>query len=357
MLKARRAVRNLEGYCPPLVGRVGLRLDFNENSAGCSSRVLARLASLTPDDLARYPEREPLEARVASFLELTPNQVLLTNGMDEAIHILCNTYLENGDEALIVVPSYSMYRMYAAATGASIVTVPAADFRFPLESLLARVTEKTRFIAISNPNNPTGALASKNDLMTITDSCPQAAVLIDEAYCEFSGQTVIDEITGRPNLFVGRTFSKAYGMAGLRIGVLAGPTDQMRIVRKVSSPYNVNQVALKCLPEALADQRYVNWYVEQAKQSRKQLEQELRSIQIQYWSSYANFVLARIGERKDAFVQAMKDRGILVRDRSADHGCEGCVRITAGTTEQTARLIEVLRTVWREIGTAREIPA
>jgi histidinol-phosphate aminotransferase len=357
VLSARGAIRSLEKYSPPLAGRAGLRLDFNENSHGCSPRVLARLASLTPDDLSRYPEREPVEEQVASFLRLTPNQLLLTNGIDEAIHLLCETYLEPRDEAVVVEPGYSMYRIYAAATGARIVAVSAPDFRFPFKAMLASITERTRLIAIANPNNPTGALASANELVCIAESAPDAAILVDEAYCEFSGQTILHEISDRSNLFVARTFSKAYGMAGLRIGILAGSSEQMQIVRKVSSPYNVNQAALKCLPEALKDQAYLMWYVEQVRQSRTMLEEELRALHIHYWPSHANFILTRFGTLKDAFIRSMNRQGILLRDRSSDPGCDGCIRITVGTTEQTTRLLGALRVAWSEVELSREIPA
>jgi histidinol-phosphate aminotransferase len=357
MLKARSAVEILQEYHPPLAARTGMRLDFNENVDGCSPRVLARLASLTPEDLTRYPERAPVEAMVASFLKLPPENVLLTNGADEAIHLLCETYLNPGDEVLVVVPTFSMYAIYAAATGARVISIPATDFRFPLRLLLANLTSRTRMIAIANPNNPTGTLASAQDLVELACRAPQAALLIDEAYFEFCGQTLLHEVSQRPNLFVARTFSKAYGLAGLRIGVLAGSAEQMPMVRRVSSPYNVNQVALKCLPEALADQDYVNWYAQEVKNSRESLEQELRALHIPYWTSHANFVLTRLGDRKNAFVQGMRQRGILVRDRSSDPGCEGCVRITVGTTQQTLRLLESLRDVLQEIETARELPA
>jgi histidinol-phosphate aminotransferase len=128
------------------------------------------LCSIKADDLARYPERKPVETLVASFLQLLPEQVLLTNGVDEAIHLLCETYLDEGDEVLLTVPSYSMYRIYAGATGARIVSVPG--FHFPLASLLAKVTDRTRLIVVANPNNPTGALAGESDLLQLAETKP-----------------------------------------------------------------------------------------------------------------------------------------------------------------------------------------
>src|SRR3954465_12192159 len=166
MLKPREAIETLPLYHPPLAGRRGMRFDFNENTTGCSPRVLQQLRSIEAEDLAKYPEREPAEARVADFLGLSPGQVLLTNGVDEAIHLVCETYLEPGDEALIVVPTFAMFEIYASATGARVISIPAGDdFGFPTETVISRITEMTRFIAVANPNNPTGAFVRISDLL------------------------------------------------------------------------------------------------------------------------------------------------------------------------------------------------
>jgi len=351
MLEARAAVRNLHAYKPPLAGRIGLRLDFNESTAGCSPRVLARLRSLDAELLARYPEREPVEKQVATFLGLDPSQVLLTNGVDEAIHLLCSTYLDPGDEALIVVPTFAMYAIFAQAEGARVIEVRSGgDFTFPADDLLARLSSRTRFIAVANPNNPTGAAASGDVLLRIAHAAPQAAMLVDEAYFEFHGETLInraflDRAAQIDNLFVARTFSKAYGLAGLRIGILAGAARQMTMLRRVASPYSVNAAALAVLPDALQDQEYVDRYVTQVRSNREALQRELGRLGLHYWPSRANFVLVRIGLAHADFVQALRDRGILVRDRHTDPGCEGCVRLTVGTNEHTQLLIDALREV------------
>ena len=352
MLKARAAVRALPAYHPPLGGRKGLRLDFNENTVGCSPRVLERLRQTNLEDLARYPEREPAERAVGEFMGVTPEEILLTNGVDEAIHLVCETYLEPDDEALIVIPTFSMYKIYAAATGANVVEIPAGhNFQFPTDEVLRRITDRTRLIAVANPNNPTGTLAPLDDLLQIAHHAPAAAILIDEAYAEFSGQTLLTRWRETPNLFVARTFSKAYGMAGLRIGVLLGNPEQIRFVRLVSSPYSVNSIALACLPDALADQEFIRQYVNEVREGRARLEDTLKANAIPYWPSQANFVLARYGSQK--FVQSMKQRGILVRDRSSDHGCEGCVRITVGPREHTDRLLGALQETLQELGLAQ----
>lgn len=351
MLSARSVVRNLPSYHPPLAGRDGLRLDFNENTVGCSPRVLTCLRDLSGESLARYPETKPAEALAARHLRINPEELLLTNGTDEAIHLLCESFLEPGDDVLIIVPTFSMYEIYAAATGARVIAIPAGkDFAFPFDELLARVTGCTRLIAVANPNNPTGSQASCGHLLEIARRVPQAAVFVDEAYYEFSNETLLPQWREFPNLFIARTFSKAYGMAGLRLGLLTGCAQHMRDVRKVSSPYNVNAVALACLPFALADQEYVRDYVQQVCRGRAQLEQMLCKLQIPYWPSRANFVLMRLGAFNAAFIRGMRKRGILVRDRSRDVGCEGCVRITLGTLAQTEQLLGALQETVAELG-------
>jgi histidinol-phosphate aminotransferase len=356
MLSPRSALRTLPAYHPPLAGRDGLRFDFNENTVGCSPRVLARLRQLTAEDLARYPERGPVESKVADFLQVNPSTLLLTNGVDEAIHLLCETYLEPGDEALIVVPTYSMYRIYMMAAGATLISVSAAShFEFPVDAVCASITPRTRLIAIANPNNPTGTVAPAEELLHIARSAPRAALLVDEAYFEFYGQTLLPKCAELSNLFVTRTFSKAYGMAGLRVGALVGNADQMQTVQRVSSPYNVNAVALACLPEALADQIFIQQYVKEAIESRTSLERALQSAGVLFWPSQANFVLARVGTdcaASAAFVERMRRRGVLIRDRSSDPGCEGCVRFTVGPREHSDRLLTALQEVFKELGMA-----
>jgi len=354
MLKARAALYSLKSYHPPLGNRQGLRLDFNENTVGCSPRVLARLREIDFENLARYPEREPGEIVVAKHLGIEPAELLLTNGTDEAIHLVCETYLEPGDEAIICVPTFAMFEIYAAATGARVIPVQAGkDFRFPTQDVLARVNERTRLIAVANPNNPTGALAPLKDLLQIAKSAPQVALLVDEAYFEFSGETLMRQWRELPNLFVSRTFSKAYGLAGLRIGVLAGNDQQMGLARRVSSPYNLNSVALACLPDALADEAYIHAYIGDVLHGRERLESELRLRGIRYWPSRANFVLMHFGAASAAFIAAMRGRGILVRDRSRDPGCDGCVRITLGSGEHNERLFQALSEVLEEIAATK----
>jgi len=350
MLKARRSVQTLNEYHPPLAERVGLRLDFNENTSGCSPRVLAALRAMTAEQVAKYPEREPAERLVAQHLGLDAAQVLLTNGVDEALHLIAETYLEPEDEVLICVPTFAMYELYARATGARVVAIPAAeDFRYPVDAMIAAINPTTKLIVIANPNNPTGATVTHDDLIRIAKAAPAAALVVDEAYHEFYGQTILGELPRLPNLIVARTFSKAFGMAGLRVGVIATAAEQAAMIRKVSSPYNVNAAAIAALPVALADTDYVRGYVSQVRDGRERLQALFAELGIQYWPSNANFVLAHFGDARRSLVQGMRAKGILVRDRDSDPGCAGCVRISVGLAEHNEQLFAALPEVMKDI--------
>lgn len=339
----RARVQAMKEYHPPLGSREALRLDFNENTLACSPRVSEVLGRISAGALTRYPEREPVEAIVAAHLGLKPAQLALTNGVDEAIHVLFETFLEAGDELLLPVPTYTMYEVYASATDARVVPVLAADdLAFPYERLLAAVTLRTKVIAVANPNSPSGTVAAREQLIELARRAPQAVLLVDEAYFHFYGETVMDLIGTLPNLIVARTFSKAYGLAGLRLGLLAGPVEMMKWIRRVLSPYSVNSLALACLPAAIADEAYIDWYVSEVLAAKMEFEAALDDLKIRRWPSRANFVLADIGPKHAEFVRRMKSVGVLVRDRSSDPGCDGRVRVTIGTREQMQSAIAAL---------------
>jgi histidinol-phosphate aminotransferase len=339
----RARVQAMKEYHPPLGNRDALRLDFNENTVACSPKVREVLGRISADSLTRYPERQPVEAIVAAHLGLTPAQVALTNGVDEAIHVLFEAFLNEGDELLLPVPTYTMYEIYASATDARVVTVQAADdLQFPFARLLAAITPQTKIIAIANPNSPSGSAATRAQLLELAARAPQAVLLVDEAYFHFHGETVIDLIGTSPNLIVARTFSKAYGLAGLRLGQLAGPVELMGWVRRVLSPYSVNSLALACLPPALEDAAYLEWYVGEVLAARTEFEAELDQAGLRRLPSRANFVLVEIGAQHKEFTRLMSAAGVLVRDRSSDPGCDGRVRITIGTREQMCQAASAL---------------
>jgi histidinol-phosphate aminotransferase len=241
------------------------------------------------------------------------------------------------------------------ALGAQVVRLQSGDdLALPVADFLARISPRTRVIAIANPNNPTGLATSRADLWKIAESAPNAAVLIDEAYFEFCGsaltcRTMIPDLARHPNLFVARTFSKAYGLAGLRLGVLTGAVEQIDYLRRLSLPFNVNSVALACLEEALADRAFVSEHVAQVKRGRERLAQLFDELGLRFWPSQTNFVLVRVGAKVKAFVESMQRRGVLVRDSSSNPGCDGCVRITVGTPQQMDGVLQAIREAIAEI--------
>ena len=227
-----------------------------------------------------------------------------------------------------------------------------ASFAFPLERMLAGINDRTKMILIATPNNPTGATVARADLLRIAETAPQAVLFVDEAYFHFHGETTMGDVGAIPNLIVGRTFSKAYGLANLRVGMLAGEARLMSFLRKASSPYNVNGVALECLPAALDDKEYLDWYVGQIHEGRTRIMAGLDALNVPYFPSEANFILMKIGPQHKQLVAAMREHGVLVRDRSSDPGCDGFVRITVGVAEQVTRGLEALKTSLTEIGWA-----
>jgi histidinol-phosphate aminotransferase len=350
-VRPRKAVLEMPEYHPPLAGREALRLDFNENTLAPSPRVLERVRRITAEGLTKYPEREPVERLVAKHFGLQPEQVLLTNGVDEAIHLLCCAFLDEDDEALIAPPTFFMYDVSISMMTRGLVKVQSDEtLTFPFERFIAAITEKTKLIIVATPNNPTGALVSREHLLAIAKAAPQAVLMVDEAYYHFHGESVMQDLADVPNLIVARTFSKAYGLANLRVGMLVGNPELLRYVRKVSSPYNVNGVALSCLSAAIEDEGYLAWYIEQVRVGRERMMGGLAELGVPYFPSEANFVLMKIGPKHKELVAAMRKHGVLLRDRSTDPGCDGYVRITIGVEEHVTRGLEALKASLDEIG-------
>jgi histidinol-phosphate aminotransferase len=259
--------------------------------------------------------------------------------------------LESEDEALIATPSFFMYDVSVQMMTPRLRKVQSdASLEFPFERFMAAITERTKLMIVASPNNPTGAVVSREHLLAIAAAAPQAVLMVDEAYFHFDGASVMSDLTTVPNLIVARTFSKAYGLANLRIGMLVGNVELLKYVRKVSSPYNVNGVALDCLPVALADEEYVAWYSEQVRVGRERMMDGLRELGVPFFPSHANFVLMNIGAKHKELVQAMRVHGVLLRDRSTDPGCDGFVRITIGVEEHVTRGLAALKACLDEIG-------
>lgn len=347
-LTPREAIRDMAPYSPPSAGRDGkLRLDFNENTIGCSPKVIECIQKyLTADHLTIYPEYQEARRDLGAFFGVAPEEFTITNGTDEAIQLLINTFVEGGDDVLLLKPSYAMYRFYAEVAGASVREIKyAADLSFPVSDLLEALRPETRAIFIANPNNPTGSAIGLEQLELILETVPDAAVLIDEAYFEFYGVTALRWINDYKNLFVSRTFSKVYGMAAMRCGCLFTCAENAEWLRKAQSPYSVNMLAAIAARAAVQDREYIGKYVGEVLAARELAYVGFERLGIKYFPSQANFVLFYAGDRAIPLRDALRERGVLVRDRSYE--IPGCVRVTIGTRAQIERFLAELETLWK----------
>ena len=330
----------------------GLRLHQNENTAGCSPRVLAALAALRANQVGFYPAYEAATRACAMYLGVDPDHLSLVNGLDEGIMGAAASYLRPTPgsakaEAIIPEPAFEIFAFDTDVVGGQPVRVPpAADFAFALEGVLDAITPKTRVVFLTNPNNPTGATLPKDAIRQIARHVPpEAIVFLDEAYADFSGETFIPELADFPNVVVGRTFSKAFGLAGLRIGAITGALDALEPIRLAVPMYSVNIAAVVAVQAALEDLDYVHDYLHQVEISKRMLYDACDRLGLEYWKSAANFVLVSAGRQASSIVEGAARRGIYVRDRSTEPGCAGCVRVGTGIVEHTKQFIAVLEEV------------
>lgn len=327
----------------------GLRLHLNENTAGCSPRVLDAMRRVTAHEAAFYPDYERPTRAMAVHLGLSEGEVLLVNGLDEGIHATAFAYLPRTQDgrqrdAVIVEPAFDMYAACADAAGGRVVQVrPRPDFAFPIDDVLGAIGPVTGVVFLTSPGNPTGLSIDHRCVRQVAQRLPDDAVLfLDEAYVEFGGESFLRQLPAFPNVIIGRTFAKTRGLAAVRLGAVAGAARTIERLRRVVPPYSVNIFALAALQAALDDDQWLAWYVAESQRSRALIYQACERHGLRYWPSDANFVLVRIGPRAGALAAALARRGIFVRDRSRQPGCEGCLRITAGVVDHTAACLAAL---------------
>jgi histidinol-phosphate aminotransferase len=329
----------------------GLRLHQNENTGGCSPRVLEALRGLRADQIGFYPPYAAAVDACARHFGVPADHLALTNGLDEGIMALAVSLLRPRGtlvpEAIVPEPAFEIYRFDTAVAGGRLVQVmPPPDFSFPLERVLDTVTPATRVVFITNPNNPTGVRVPMDAIRTVARRLPdEAVVFVDEAYAEFAGASFLPELGDYPNVIVGRTFSKAYGLAALRIGALIGAPALLDRIRPAVPVYSVNIAAVVAVQAALQDREHLAEYLRQVEASKQLLYEACDRLGLRHWKSGANFVLVCAGPRTSALVQGAAARGVYIRDRSSEPGCEGCIRVATGMVEHTRRCIEVMEEV------------
>jgi histidinol-phosphate aminotransferase len=344
MILVRKAVARMRPYHPPLEGRDGkLRLDFNENTIGCSPKARQALRNVASATVSMYPEQESVHRELARFFRVQNEELLLTNGTDEALHLIVDTFLEPDNTALLVEPTFAMYRFYSELAGARIQALRYdAAMQFPMKALLAVLRRKPRIFFLANPNNPTGSVLRPAELRRILKAATKTLVVVDEAYFEFSGITILPWTRRYNNLVVTRTFSKAAGLAGLRLGCIFANRSIVKHFRKAQSPYPVNVAALAAARATVRDRGFLRNTLREFRRSRKELERGLTKLGIPFFPSAANFVLLFLGGRAQEVVASLARQGTLIRDRSSEFGGAGYVRITFGTISQTRRVLRQL---------------
>jgi histidinol-phosphate aminotransferase len=343
-LQTRQAILDRRTYEPPGEGRADkLRLDFNENTAGCSPAVRRALAKLTPKLLSMYPEYDRGTRRLARHFKVKPEELLLTNGGDDALRLFFDAFVDAGTSAVICEPTFPMYRYWAEVAGAKIdVQRYGPAMEFPLEGVLQSLANRPRVLFVCNPNNPTGTLLDKSVIETILKAATHTAVVVDEAYAEFSGLTVIPWLQEYPQLFVARTFSKAAGLAGLRLGAVIACEESLAILRRATAPFPVNVAALAAAEAAVGDPRTMKLYVKNIQRTLAWFEKELHGLNVKTYPSSGNFLLADFGPRASEMCAELFKKGVLLRDRAKDIG-PGIVRVSIGTQREMERLLKLIK--------------
>jgi histidinol-phosphate aminotransferase len=340
-LPVRKAILQRRKYEAPAEGREGkVRLDFNENTSGCSRAVIRALGKMSRKQLAMYPEYQRITARLARHFGVRPSELLLTNGGDDALRVFFDTFVESGSSILICEPTFPMYRYWGEIAGAKVEALRyGPDMKFPMSDTLAALRKKPRVLFIANPNNPTGTLLRIAEIEKVLRASTHTAVVIDEAYAEFSGVTLVPCIGKYANLFIARTFSKAAGLAALRLGAVIAGAESLSYLRRAMPPFPVNLAALVAAQAAVRDGRTIRAHVREIRRLRAWFEEELHGLGVKTFPSAGNFLLANFGLGGPRLFQQLEREGILLRERTKELG-PGFVRITIGTQAEMKLLLQ-----------------
>ncbi|MCL5947496.1 MAG: histidinol-phosphate transaminase [Chloroflexi bacterium] len=352
-LRVRRAVESLQEYVPvhPLeeIGaELGIpverlvKLDANENPYGCSAVVRDAIACCASYHLYPDPEQRRLRAALARYAGFPEDWLLAGAGSDELIDLLIRLVVEPEDRVLDAVPTFGMYSFLTPIQGGQVVSVPRRpDFSLDIPALLAAIDERTKIIFVASPNNPSGNLAGREQILALVET--DLLVVVDEAYWEFSQESVADLVATHENLVVMRTFSKWAGLAGLRVGYLIAAPSLLQHLWKIKQPYNVNTAAQVAARAAIADLEHIQQTVARILAERTRLLEMLARIPfLQPYPTRANFILCRVeGRSARELRDALRRRGVLIRYFDTPL-LQNCVRVSVGRAEDTDRLREEL---------------
>ena len=348
----RDAVERLPRYRGLVGERPPVRLDGNENPLGPSPRALEVLATIDPDVLSRYPDVTGLRADWAARLGVEESELLLTSGSGPALALAAELVLDPGDHCVLLEPSFELYAWAAHRRDAAVVAVGVGrDLAFPLTAVREALDRhQPGLVMLGSPDNPTGVGLPRRSLEALAARHRSMLFVVDEAYAEFTGKSLLPGAVAHPNVLVARTFSKAMGLAGERIGGLVGAAELIERLARINVPYPVTGVAARVAIAALADRGHVRRTVRQVRRSTRRLLAGLEEIGAVARGTAANFVLLDAGtaDRAGAVTRALADRGVAVRDRSYLRNFAGMIRISAGTDEETERVLDEMRLLTTE---------
>jgi len=359
--RARAAVRHLETYRPGTpIDEVKrqlkldsvIKLASNENALGPSPKALAALRAAATA-LHRYPDAtcRELRATLAKALRVEPASLLIGNGSDELIVLALRAFVDPGEHVVVATPTFLIYELQARACGASVSAVPLRNYRYDLEAMKAALTLHTKLVFIANPDNPTGTYVTARELKAFLWDLPrQAIVMVDEAYHEFveapDYPRTLSYIKEFP-LIVTRSFSKAYGLAGLRVGYGIAQPSLIAAMNAVREPFNVNSLAQAAAVAAMEDRAFLTRTRRAMAQGRRYLTTQLDALKVRHVPSVTNFLLLELGPRAPEVAQALLRRGVIVREMSA-WKLSGCLRVTIGTMAENRRFIRALTHALRD---------
>jgi histidinol-phosphate aminotransferase len=335
-----RPRKGLEGVQPYIHSKEeGIRFDLNENRFGPSPKVVEALKRVKPEDIYLYPEYGELIEKLAKYVGVGPENILLTNGADDAIRCVFDTYIEKGDEVLMPWPTFSMFEVYGCISGGEIRKIAYdEDLSFPMERFLEAIGERTKIAVIANPDNPTGSSISREEVKRIVKKATSSIVLLDETYHHLLGRSDAWLIKEFQNLIALQSFSKVFGLAGLRLGYLISDEENIDNIRRVNPPFSANSLAVMAGSAALDDLGYVEEVVKKIEEEKKFLKEGLER-----WGevhmTHANFLLFKTGS-PSTLQRRLAKRGVLVKDLSGL--LDGYLRISVGTREDNEILLQAL---------------
>jgi histidinol-phosphate aminotransferase len=327
-----------------------VKLASNENPLGISDKVKQGLVDEL-SEVSRYPDANGfyLKGKLAAKFAIEPNQITLGNGSNDLLELIARTFVSAQDEVMFAEHAFVVYPLVTQAIGAKACVVPAKDYGHDLDAMGAAINDKTRMIFIANPNNPTGTFLAADALKRFLDGVPEnIIVVLDEAYDEYVSDeqraNSISWLVDYPNLVITRTFSKAYGLAGLRVGYSASSADMAGLLNRLRQPFNVNSLALRAAEIALEDDAFLQRSVELNRQGMQQISAFFQEKKLDFIPSWGNFITFDTGRDGGEVYQALLRHGVIVRPIGG-YGLPKHLRVSIGTAEENQQFIEALTKV------------